>query len=227
MTEIKAESYRLETTDGNWLGQVVITSDGFFGSVTDYGNFSFKWSSIGKQSFKEFILSLNEDYFAKKMAQGVSYTAHNKQIDKSCERFAQEILPVLKKKIQEEIDAEKQETEKPKYLTVETIPEDLDFSNIQLYLNENIFLHYMDLNNWETDNDGNEINRIIDFSFSFYDCNYNVYVRETKLDRDFGSIEMNGDSALFDSFNEAMEDDYWELLVSLSKKYIKHLKEEE
>jgi len=106
MEEIKAESYRLETHSGGWLGQVVITSDGFFGSVTDYGNFSFKWSCIGKQSFKEFLLSLNEDYFSRKLAQGISYVAHGRQIDNACERFAKEILPELKKKLQEEVNIE-------------------------------------------------------------------------------------------------------------------------
>jgi len=107
MHEIKAQSYRLENPDGSWLGQVVITSDGFFGSVTDYGNFSFAWRSIGKQSFKEFLLSLEESYFGKKIAQGLSYIAHSRSIDNSVERFAQEILPALKKILQEKIEIEK------------------------------------------------------------------------------------------------------------------------
>jgi len=107
MEEIKAESYRLETTEGGWLGQVVLTSDGFFASVTDYGNFSFAWRCIGNQSFKEFILSLNEEYFSRKLAQGISYIAHGRQIDNACQRFAKEILPELKKKLQEEMDIEK------------------------------------------------------------------------------------------------------------------------
>lgn len=104
MKTIKSESYRLETPEGSWLGQVVITSDGFLGAVTDYGNFSFAWRAIGSQSFKEFIMSLGEDYFASKLYQGLSCTDNGPRVRKACERFAEEILPVLKKKLQETVE---------------------------------------------------------------------------------------------------------------------------
>jgi len=106
MSEVKAQSYSLRTETGGWLGQVVLTNDGFFGSVTDYGNFSFKWSSTGIP-FKEFLLSLDNHYFYKKMAQGLSYVAHDQRTDKACIRFAEEILPPLKKALLEEIEIEK------------------------------------------------------------------------------------------------------------------------
>jgi len=38
MEEIKSKCYTLYSESGNWLGQVVLTSDGLFASVTDWGN---------------------------------------------------------------------------------------------------------------------------------------------------------------------------------------------
>jgi hypothetical protein len=49
MNGVTAESYTLRTESGQWLGQVVLTSDGMYASVTDWGNLSFAWRSIGDQ----------------------------------------------------------------------------------------------------------------------------------------------------------------------------------
>lgn len=93
--EIKANSYTLWTETGQWLGQVVLTSDGMFASVTDYGNFSFSWRHTGVDDFKKFIISLNVDYFATKMATGMAYIIYGRKIDKACQTFAEKILPPL------------------------------------------------------------------------------------------------------------------------------------
>ena len=65
--EVKAESYTLYTNSGDWLGQIVLTSDGLFASVTDYGNFSFAWRSYGQSEFKKLLIVLNVYYFVVKM----------------------------------------------------------------------------------------------------------------------------------------------------------------
>lgn len=39
--KITSKSYTLKTEDGSWLAQIVLTSDGMFASITDYGNLSF------------------------------------------------------------------------------------------------------------------------------------------------------------------------------------------
>lgn len=99
---VTAKSYTLYTEEGHWLGQVVLTSDGMFAAVTDYGNFSYTWRSYGEQEFKEFLLSLNMSYFATKMATGMAYVAFGRKIDKAADRFAEMILPALKKALREE-----------------------------------------------------------------------------------------------------------------------------
>jgi hypothetical protein len=103
MEKIKSKSYTLRGENGQWLGQVVITTDGMFASVTDYGNLSYAWRSFG-DDFREFLLSLNVDYFASKMYCGLSYIAYGKKFQKSCDLFAEKILPALQKAIRDEIE---------------------------------------------------------------------------------------------------------------------------
>lgn len=97
MENITAKSYTLLTEEGNWLGQIVLTSDGMFASVTDYGNFSFAWRRTGHEDFRDFLLSINTDYFATKMFTGMSYIAHTRKVEEACHLYAQKILPALKK----------------------------------------------------------------------------------------------------------------------------------
>lgn len=92
--------------DGSWLGQIVLTSDGFYSSVTDYGNLSYAWRHYGEGDFRRFIAKLDLQYFAGKMYQGMTYIAHGKQYDKACQRYAEKILPALKKVLNEELENE-------------------------------------------------------------------------------------------------------------------------
>lgn len=101
--KITAESYTLKTENGNWLGQVILTSDGAFMAITDWGNFNFAWRNYGG-SFKEFILGLNTSYFASKMCEGMSYIAFSRKIDKAAERFAEKILPAIQNVLKEELN---------------------------------------------------------------------------------------------------------------------------
>lgn len=110
MSEITIKNYLLRGENGEWLGQVVLTSDGMFASVTDYGNLSYAWRSFGG-SFRSFILSLNVDYFGGKMYQGITYISYGPKFEKSCKRFAEKILPALQKALKEEIEEENKKTE--------------------------------------------------------------------------------------------------------------------
>ena len=103
--QVIAQSYTLYTDSGAWLGQVVLTSDGMFASVTDYGNLSFAWRRWGKDDFKQFLYGLSIDYFAAKMYTGMSYILHTKKCERSCDLFAEKILPPLQKLLREELAA--------------------------------------------------------------------------------------------------------------------------
>lgn len=92
--EITSRSITLRTKNGDWLGQVVLTSDGMFAAVTDYGNLSYAWRAFG-DDFEEFLLGINESYFGQKLYTGLSYITHNRSAEQACYRFAEKILPPL------------------------------------------------------------------------------------------------------------------------------------
>ncbi len=104
--KVTAKSYTLLTESGGWLGQIVLTSDGLFSGVTDYGNAGFAWRHYGDKDFRQFIIGLNVQYFSGKMYQGMSYMAYGKKYQDSCNLFAEKILPVLQKVLKEELESE-------------------------------------------------------------------------------------------------------------------------
>lgn len=104
--KVTAKSYTLRTENGGWLGQIVLTSDGAFMAITDYGNFNFAWRAYGNGDFREFICRLDTSYFAGKMAIGMGYVAYGKKIDKAAEMFAEKILPPLQELLKKEIESE-------------------------------------------------------------------------------------------------------------------------
>lgn len=101
---IKSKSYTLRGKQGEWLGQIVLTSDGMFASVTDYGNLSFAWRSFGDKDFRSFLIGLNVGYFGQKMFNGMSYILHDKKTEKACNKFAEMILPPLQEMLKAEIE---------------------------------------------------------------------------------------------------------------------------
>ena len=100
--KIKSKSYTLYD-DGYWLGQIVITSDGMFSSVTDYGNLSYAWRHFG-DDFRTFLININVDYFSGKLATGMSYIAYGPKINKACSRYSNKILPKLQEILKKEIE---------------------------------------------------------------------------------------------------------------------------
>ena len=104
--KITAKNYTLRTDNGGWLGQVILTSDGAFMSITDYGNFSYAWRSTGEEDFRKFIIRLDKQYFAGKMANGAAYIAYGKGVNKAAELFTEKILPPLQEILKAEIESE-------------------------------------------------------------------------------------------------------------------------
>jgi len=103
---ITAKSYTVYDDNGSWLGQIVLTSDGMFASVTDWGNLSYSWRAYSGD-FREFICSLNVGYFGTKMYTGMAYILYGKKCEQACNKFAEKILPALQKLLREELESEK------------------------------------------------------------------------------------------------------------------------
>lgn len=95
---IQTYQFTIYTDSGHWLGQIVMTSDGMIAGVTDYGNFSYSWRSFGNDFF-EFIMQINEFYFADKLSTGFAYIAQSKKIDAGFRLLASKILPAIKKEL--------------------------------------------------------------------------------------------------------------------------------
>jgi len=103
MEEVKSKSYTLLGENGDWLGQVVLTSDGMFAAVTDWGNLSYCWRSFGGD-FRDFLLRIDVQYFGTKLYTGMTYILYGKKCEDACGRFAEKILPALQKMLREEIE---------------------------------------------------------------------------------------------------------------------------
>ena len=106
MEQVKSKSYTLRNESGQWLGQIVLTDDGMLASVTDWGNLSYAWRSFGND-FREFLISINVDYFGTKLYTGMAYIAYGRKYEKACQRYAEKILPALQKVLKEEVENEK------------------------------------------------------------------------------------------------------------------------
>lgn len=100
--QIISESYTLRYDNGAWLAQIVITNDGMFAAVSDWGNFSFAWRAYGTGSFKNFLKDLGTDYFASKMMFGMSYVSTGKRVERAYTKFAEEVFTVFQKVLKEE-----------------------------------------------------------------------------------------------------------------------------
>lgn len=107
METIKLKTFTLKTETGGWIGQIIISSDGMFSAVTDYGNLSYAWRSTGSEDFREFLCRLSPSYFGGKLQNGLSYIAYNSKTMKACDRFAEKILPELQKVLKEDLSNDK------------------------------------------------------------------------------------------------------------------------
>lgn len=65
--------YRLTTTSGRWVADVILRADGFFATVSDWGNYAYWWTAFGERDFRDFIAGLNAGYVASKIGRREEY----------------------------------------------------------------------------------------------------------------------------------------------------------
>ena len=87
-------------------------------------------------------------------------------------------------------------------------------------LNDKTMLYYIEHNTCETNfqTGAEEVTSYL-LSFQFYDAHYLVTVSRKDLENDFPSVLMEGNSNLFDSFENACEDEHWETIKAACKQY--------
>ena len=105
--DIEIKMYTLRTDTGYWLGRIVLTSDGSFMSITDYGNYAYSWGGMGNEDIRDFILRLDIGYFASKMFNGECEISNTQKARGQAKIFAEKILPPLKEAIRQELELEK------------------------------------------------------------------------------------------------------------------------
>lgn len=103
-------------------------------------------------------------------------------------------------------------------VTIETIPEVIDFGNLQYNLDEYTILHYIEMNDWEEDEEGKDVPKSYELSANFFGLHYTALIYQIDIDRDSGNIYTDGPSILHGSFTDNIEENHWNLIVELIKK---------
>lgn len=64
--------YNVRNAKGRWLADIVISDDGFFATVSDYGNYAYAWTHAG-DCFRSFLFNTEADYLVSKLKPGYVY----------------------------------------------------------------------------------------------------------------------------------------------------------
>lgn len=59
--------YVLPSQHGEGWATIVIGSDGYFSTVSDYGNYAYQWCNFGDRDFRSFLVSVDADYLRRKL----------------------------------------------------------------------------------------------------------------------------------------------------------------
>jgi hypothetical protein len=74
-TEPTLRRYNLASVRGAGWAIIVIGSDGYFSTVSDWGNYAFRWGAHGEKDFREFLIraSNSPDYIVGKLSPREEY----------------------------------------------------------------------------------------------------------------------------------------------------------
>lgn len=67
MSDVKLYRYVLPSVKGEGWAVVVMGSDGYFSTVSDYGNYAYWWSHHGMDDFRKFVVRCHGDYVRSKL----------------------------------------------------------------------------------------------------------------------------------------------------------------
>lgn len=67
MAELRIWRYYLPSQKGEGFAEIVLCSSGFFGAVSDWGNYAFAWRHFGPDDFRAFVMGLGESYLSSKL----------------------------------------------------------------------------------------------------------------------------------------------------------------
>ena len=114
-------------------------------------------------------------------------------------------------------------------ITIETIPEVIDWGNMQFQLDDKTILHYIEIidynygeigDNLEGEEMNNETPSIFELSVTFYDCHYFTKIYWNDILDNFNQNFSEGPSILFSSFEDHISIEHWDLIKELIKKLV-------
>lgn len=62
MSDVTLYRYAIPSIQYEGWAEVVMGSNGYFSTVSDYGNYAFRWTAFGDGDFREWFLTLGPDY---------------------------------------------------------------------------------------------------------------------------------------------------------------------
>ena len=93
--------YDLKDEKGRWLGRIVLTSDGFYFSFTEWYNFCGHWGAFG-DDFRKFLTTIDIDYFSRHICE-TEWNASTRKVVNAAKKHAKMILPVLQHVLRKEL----------------------------------------------------------------------------------------------------------------------------
>jgi hypothetical protein len=87
MSAVTLWRYSLPSVRHEGWATIVLGSDGYFSTVSDYGNYAYRWTHHGYNDFRQFFLHVEPDYFVGKIAPERRYSG-----ERTHRRIAEEIL---------------------------------------------------------------------------------------------------------------------------------------
>lgn len=97
--------------------------------------------------------------------------------------------------------------------------------NSREQVDKNTVFYYIEDHATSYDDQDNEIIDAYMLSFSFYDCHYYVYVTAKNIEKDIPSVQIYGDTKLFDSFESKCEEYMWDFIKKKCEQFDSFFKE--
>ncbi len=92
---------------------------------------------------------------------------------------------------------------------------------------DNVILNYVERSKWIYDDNDNEITTHFRLSFSFFNKEYYAEVSLEDINLDYNYVGLEGDSDLFDSFQDLCEDGLWETIKTECLAHEKWIRDEQ
>lgn len=104
-------------------------------------------------------------------------------------------------------------------ITINNIPENINWGNMQFQLDDKTILHYIEIIDWYDDDSP----KAFELSVNFFDYSYFVILYYEDILSNFNYCYAEGPSILFDSLEDWINNEHWELICKLINKMVNEI----